>query len=168
MQYVFITSAWIQLFIFQRNNGACWSLIASADKPNPFPFVGHRNTEADIIIIIIRSLICITDSLILLIEQGMQIWSQSGQETVSNKRCRFFPSSVDLKYFASHVETLLTVFAAEGLGLHRISMSLSSQSASGGYLMRLGARKYDTRWILFSEGTETWCRYARLLAQIQV
>lgn len=79
MQYVFITSAWIQLFIFQRNNGACWSLIATADKANPFPFVGHRNTQADIII---RSLICITDSLILLIEQGMQIWSQSGQEIV--------------------------------------------------------------------------------------
>ena len=70
MQYVSITFARIQLFIFQRNNGARWSLIAPADKPNPFPFVGHRNTDTDIII---RSLICITDSLILLIEQEMQI-----------------------------------------------------------------------------------------------
>lgn len=72
MQYVSITSARIQLFIFQRNNGARSSLIAPTDKPNPFPFVGHRNTDADIII---RSLICITDRLILLIEQEMQIWA---------------------------------------------------------------------------------------------
>lgn len=86
MQYVSITSARIQLFIFQRNNGAHSSLIASTDKPNPFPFVGHRNTDADIII---RSLICITDSLILLIEQEMQIWAQSGQEAVSKKWCLF-------------------------------------------------------------------------------
>lgn len=86
MQYVSISSAQIQLFIFQRNNGAYSSLIAPANKPNPFPFVGHRNTDADIII---RSLICITDSLNLLIEQEMQIWAQSGQETVSKKLCLF-------------------------------------------------------------------------------
>lgn len=80
MQYVSTTSAQIQLFIFQRNNGSHSSLIAPTDKTNPFPFVGHRTTDANINI---PSLICITDSLILLIEQEMQIWAQSGQEAVS-------------------------------------------------------------------------------------
>lgn len=44
--------------------------------------------------------------------------------------------SVDLKGFTSLVEPLLTVFASEALGLHRISMSLSFQGAPGGYLMK--------------------------------
>ena len=49
--------------------------------------------------------------------------------------------SVDVKGFPTLVEPLLTLFASEGLGLHRISMSLSFQRAPGGYLMRPSERK---------------------------
>lgn len=128
MQYVPITSAWIQFFIFQRNNGACSSLIVSTDKPNPFPFVGHRNTRADIIV------------LSHLYNWQPHFINRAGDANSISIRARVkmmaFFSSVDLKCFASCMETLLTVFAAEGLGLHCILISLSFQGALGVYLMR--------------------------------
>lgn len=66
--------------------------------------------------------------------------------------------SVDLKGFASLVEPLLTVFASDSLGLHRISMSLSFQGSLGGYLMRPREHKnMICMFILFSEETELWC-----------
>lgn len=65
--------------------------------------------------------------------------------------------SVDLKGFASLVKPLLTVFASEGLGLHRISMSLSFQGAPGSYLMRPREHKnMICIFILSSKETESW------------
>lgn len=59
------------------------------------------------------------------------------------KRTAIFQLTFGLEHFASDRETLLTRFATEGLGLHHILMSLSFQSAWGGYCNLMRPREHN-------------------------
>lgn len=82
-----------------------------------------------------------------------------GRETISKKKLKNIFQLAS--HFASHKETLLTMFATEGLGLHHILMFLSFQSAQAGYcnLMRPRERWYDIQLNSFSEEAERYMKH---------
>lgn len=157
----------MQCFQFQINNGALSSLIPTIDNLNPSPFAGHTQTQSEISsgynhCCFICFAIRFNYNLILFFERETQTWWRSYNPVRNYKLKKKIKNIFQLtSYFASHKETLLTMFATEGLGLHHILMFLSFQSAQAGYcnLTRPRERWYDIQLNLFSEEAERYMKH---------